>query len=80
MLLTPVAPRARGRVLVVHARFHAVYTARLQASSIIQAARASAFYPRGELGGMSRLHTGTPRDVRQRRRVERQQVVKVVVP
>jgi hypothetical protein len=42
--------------------------------------RASAFYPRGELGGMSRLHTGTPRDVRQRRRVERQQVVKVVVP
>ena len=40
----------------------------------------SAFYPRGELGGMSRLHTGTQRDARQRRRVERQHVVEIIVP
>ena len=29
---------------------------------------------------MSRLHTGTPRDARQRRRVERQHVVEIIVP
>ena len=42
--------------------------------------RASAFYPRGELGGMSQLHTGTPRDAHQRHRVERQHVVEIIVP
>ena len=29
---------------------------------------------------MSRLHTGTQRDARQRRRVERQHVVEIIVP